>query len=122
MSDINTDSPHIFEGTDKTFVKDVVEPSKDVPVLVDFWAPWCAPCKTLTPILERLVNAQEGKIKLVTINTDDEKGIARQLRVQGFPMVFAFKDGKPIDAFMGAKPQSFVAEFIEKQKARFESA
>lgn len=121
MADANKDidSPYINEGTDKNFIKDVVDPSSDVPILVDFWAPWCAPCKTLKPMLEKLVAEQEGKVKLVTINTEEQKGIAGQLRVMAIPMVFAFKDGKPIDAFKGALPQSKVTEFIEKQKARF---
>ena len=115
MSDKNL----IVDGTDATFVTDVVEPSNTVPVLVDFWAPWCGPCKTLKPILERLVAEQGGKVKLVKVNTDEHQGIAGQLRVRGIPAVFAFKDGKPVDAFTGALPESKVTEFIEKQKSLF---
>lgn len=110
---------NVINGTDATFVTDVVDPSSTVPVLVDFWAPWCGPCKTLKPILERLVAEQDGKVKLVKVNTDEHKGIAGQLRVRGIPAVFVFKDGKPVDAFTGALPESKVAEFIETQKARF---
>jgi len=110
---------NVIDGTDATFITDVVEPSNDVPVLVDFWAPWCGPCKTLKPMLERLVAEQNGKVKLVKVNTEDHPGIAQQLRVMAIPMVFAFKDGKPVDAFKGALPESKVTEFIEAQKARF---
>jgi len=110
---------NITDGTDVGFIADVIEPSKDVPVLVDFWAPWCGPCKTLMPLLERLVAEQDGKVKLVKVNTEDHPGIAGQLRVMSIPMVFAFKDGKPVDAFKGAIPESKVTEFIEAQIKRF---
>jgi len=110
---------NVIDGTDASFVTDVVEPSSSVPVLVDFWAPWCGPCKTLMPMLERIVAQQGGKVKLVKVNTDEQQGIAQQLRVRGIPAVFAFKDGKPVDAFTGALPESKITEFIETQKARF---
>ena len=113
------ETDNIIDGTDASFMKDVVEPSSDIPVLVDFWAPWCGPCKTLKPMLERLVAEQDGKVKLVKINTQEQQGIAGQLRVMSIPMVFAFKDGKPVDAFKGAIPESMVSEFIEAQKQRF---
>ena len=115
MTDETTLSEHVTDGADNSFMKDVIEPSKSVPVLVDFWAPWCAPCKQLKPMLEKLVADQNGKVKLVKINTQEQPGIAEQLRVMSIPMVFAFKDGKPVDAFKGAMPQSAVQEFIDKQ-------
>jgi len=118
MSEDTQISEHIMDGTDAGFVKDVIEASGDVPVLVDFWAPWCGPCKTLKPMLEKLVADEGGKVKLVKINTQDEQGIAGQLRVMAIPMVFAFKDGKPVDAFKGALPQSKVQAFINKQLGR----
>ena len=109
----------IKDVNEDTFMQDVIEASKDTPVIVDFWAPWCGPCKTLKPMLERIVAEQGGKVKLVKVNTDENQGIAQQLRVRGIPAVFAFKDGKPIDSFTGALPESKVTEFIETQKARF---
>ena len=118
MSDETQISEHIIDGTDAAFMKDVIEASQDVPVLVDFWAPWCGPCKTLKPMLEKLVEGEGGKVKLVKINTQDEQGIAGQLRVMAIPMVFAFKDGKPVDAFKGALPESKVQAFIDKQLGR----
>jgi len=118
MSNETQLSEHIIDGTDAGFMKDVVEASGDVPVLVDFWAPWCGPCKTLKPMLEKLVAEEGGKVKLVKINTEAEQGIAGQLRVMAIPMVFAFKDGKPVDAFKGALPQSKVQAFIDKQLGR----
>lgn len=118
MSDTDTSKLHISHGTDASFMTDVIAPSNDVPVLVDFWAPWCGPCKTLMPMLEKLVGAENGKVKLVKINTEEHPGIAQQLRVRGIPMVFAFKDGKPVDAFTGAQPESKVQEFIDKQLGR----
>lgn len=115
MSATETNSEHILNGSDANFMADVIEPSKDIPVLVDFWAPWCGPCKTLAPMLEKLVEAQGGKVKLVKIDTEQFPGIAGQLRVRSIPMVFAFKDGKPVDAFTGALPESEIQAFINKQ-------
>ena len=122
MPSTDQENPHIIDGTDAEFIKQVVEPSASIPVIVDFWAPWCGPCKTLKPMLEKLVAAEGGKVKLVKIDTDKQQGIAGQLRVRSIPAVFAFKDGKPVDGFIGALPESKLAEFIETQKAKFETA
>jgi len=96
------------------FVRDVIETSSQTPVIVDFWAPWCGPCKTLGPMLEKLVKRAGGLIKMVKINVDENQGLAGQLRVQSVPTVFAFKDGRPVDAFAGALPESQIQAFIDK--------
>jgi len=104
----------IVDTSTATFAKDVLEASRDVPVLVDFWAPWCGPCRQLTPILEKLVRAAKGKIKLVKMNIDGHPAIAGQLRVQSIPAVYAFRDGRPLDGFIGALPESQVKAFIDR--------
>ena len=96
------------------FVAEVVEKSKTTPVIVDFWAPWCGPCKQLTPILENLVNKKNGKVILAKINVDENQGIAGQLNIQSIPTVYGFVDGKPVDAFQGAQPESKIEEMINK--------
>jgi putative thioredoxin len=104
----------IKETTTQTFVKDVIEESRRQPVLVDFWAPWCGPCKQLTPILEKVVKAAKGKIRLVKMNIDDHPSVAGQMGIQSIPAVIAFVDGRPADGFLGALPESQVVAFIER--------
>ncbi len=104
----------VSDTTDKTFMKDVIEESKTRPVLVDFWAPWCGPCKTLTPVLEKVVKAAKGKVKLVKMNIDEHPQVSQQLGIQSIPTVFAFKNGQPVDGFMGALPENQILAFIER--------
>ena len=108
------DGAVIKDGNIQTFMQDVIEASKEVPVLVDFWATWCGPCKQLTPVLEKVVTQAAGLVKLVKINADENQDLCAQLRVQSLPTVYAFKDGQPVDAFMGALPESQVKAFIDK--------
>lgn len=102
----------VKDTTDASFVQDVVEASREVPVVVDFWAPWCGPCKQLGPVIEKVVREQNGKVRLVKVNIDENPGYAGQLRVQSIPAVFAFVDGRPVDGFMGAQPESQIRQFI----------
>jgi putative thioredoxin len=104
----------IKNGDTKSFGADVIEASKQVPVIVDFWAPWCGPCKQLGPAIEQAVMAANGKVKLVKIDADENQQLAAQLRVQTIPTVFAFVDGRPVDGFTGAMPQNQIVEFINK--------
>src|SRR4029079_3621118 len=106
------DSPHIKDSGLATFAADVLEASREVPVIVDFWAPWCGPCKTLGPSLEAAVNAADGAVKLVKVNIDENPEIAQQLRIQSIPTVYAFRHGQPVDGFMGAIPDSQVKAFV----------
>src|SRR3954452_3175269 len=104
----------VTETTTQAFVKDVIEASKQQPVLVDFWAPWCGPCKQLTPVLEKVVRAAKGKVKLVKMNIDEHPAIPGQMGIQSIPAVIAFVNGQPADGFMGALPESQVLAFIER--------
>jgi putative thioredoxin len=104
----------IKDATMATFARDVLEASRKVPVLVDFWAPWCEPCKQLTPVLEKVVRSHGGKVRLVKVNIDQNQALANQLRIQSIPTVYAFRDGRPIDGFQGPQPESAVKAFIER--------
>jgi putative thioredoxin len=106
--------PVVKDTTTQTFVKDVIEESKRQPVLVDFWAPWCGPCKQLTPVLEKAVKAAKGKVKLVKMNIDEHPAIPGQMGIQSIPAVIAFVNGQPADGFMGALPESQVMAFLER--------
>ena len=118
MTDIigqDTGTPDVIvNSTTQTFVADVIEASMELPVIVDFWAPWCEPCKTLGPLLEKIVNAAQGKIKLVKVDIDQNQEIAMQMRIQSIPAVFAFKNGQPVDGFVGAQSESQIKSFVER--------
>ena len=104
----------ILDINQEQFLEEVVEKSKTIPVIVDFWAPWCGPCKQLTPILENLVNKKNGKVILAKVNVDENQGIASQLNIQSIPTVYGFVNGRPIDAFQGAQPESKIEAMIDK--------
>jgi putative thioredoxin len=104
----------IRDVSEAEFMKEVIEASQEVPVIVDFWAPWCGPCKTLGPALEAAVTAAKGKVRMAKVNVDENQQIAAQLRIQSIPTVYAFWQGKPVDAFQGALPASEIKAFIDK--------
>ena len=105
---------YVKDSSTQAFLADVIEASRKTPVLVDFWAPWCGPCKQLTPALEKAVNAAKGAVRLVKINIDENQQLAAQMRIQSIPAVFAFVDGQPVDGFMGALPESEINKFIAR--------
>ncbi|MBN2907475.1 MAG: thioredoxin [Rhodobacteraceae bacterium] len=107
----------IKDITEATFMQDVVELSKEVPVIVDFWAPWCGPCKALGPALEKAVTEAGGRVRMVKVNVDENQQIAAQLRIQSIPTVYAFFNGQPVDGFQGALPASEIKEFIDRVAA-----
>jgi putative thioredoxin len=111
------DAVAIKNGSTATFMADVIDASREAPVIVDFWAPWCGPCKQLGPALEKAVREARGKVKLVKINIDENQELAQQMRIQSIPAVYAFKDGRPVDGFVGALPDSQVKQFIGRLTA-----
>src|SRR5579862_7867243 len=104
----------VKDTTTQTFMKDVIEESRRQPVLVDFWAPWCGPCKQLTPVIEKAVRAAKGKVKLVKMNIDEHPAIPGQMGIKSIPAVIAFVNGQPADGFLGALPESQVVAFLER--------
>ena len=109
------ETAHLVKDSDtEHFVADVIEASKEVPVIVDFWAPWCGPCKELGPQIERAVTAKSGKVKLVKINVDENQEIAAQFQIKSIPAVYAFNEGRPVDGFVGALPESQIQAFIDR--------
>jgi putative thioredoxin len=111
---LNAANDLVIDTTTQSFMKDVIEASRTTPVMVDFWAPWCGPCKQLTPVIEKAVRSAKGKVKLAKMNIDEHPDVAGQLGIQSIPAVIAFVNGQPIDGFMGALPESQVTSFIER--------
>jgi putative thioredoxin len=107
-------APPVKDIGQKEFMAEVIDASKKVPVIVDFWAPWCGPCKTLGPMLERAVAATKGKVRMVKVDIDKNQTIAAQMRIQSIPAVYAFKGGRPVDGFVGALPESQVKQFVQR--------
>src|SRR6266699_6724869 len=107
-------APPIKDVTTASFMAEVVDASFEQPVIVDFWAPWCGPCKQLGPVLEKVVRGANGAVRMVKLNIDENPEIAQQMRIQSIPAVYAFKDGRPVDGFVGALPESQVKQFIKK--------
>jgi putative thioredoxin len=110
----NTAGDLIKESNTQNFMRDVIEASREVPIVVDFWAPWCGPCKQLGPALEKVVRQANGKVRMVKINVDENQQLAQQMRIQSIPAVYAFVNGQPVDGFMGALPESQLKQFVDR--------
>ncbi len=110
----NTAGDLVKESSTQNFMRDVIEASREVPVIVDFWAPWCGPCKQLGPALEKVVRQANGKVRMVKINVDENQQLAQQMRIQSIPAVYAFVNGQPVDGFMGALPESQLKQFVDR--------
>jgi putative thioredoxin len=108
------DASSVKNGSTATFMADVIDASREAAVVVDFWAPWCGPCKQLGPVIEKAVRDSRGKVRLVKINVDENQELAAQMRIQSIPAVYAFKDGRPVDGFVGALPESQVKQFVQR--------
>lgn len=112
----------IIDVVTENFMSDVIEKSKDIPVIVDFWAPWCEPCKQLTPIIEKLIIEQNGRVILAKMNIDEAPEVAQQLKIQSIPAVMAFHDGQPLDGFIGVQPEKNILEFIKNVASKNNSS
>ena len=113
----NADGALIKDSDTQHFMEDVIQASRAQPVIVDFWAPWCGPCKQLGPMLERVVRSAGGKVRLVKVNVDENPELAQQLRIQSLPTVYGFRGGQPVDGFAGALPESQIKAFVERVAA-----
>jgi putative thioredoxin len=108
------ENPVIIEVITENFMAEVIERSKETPVIVDFWAPWCEPCKQLTPIIEKIIKEKNGNVILAKMNIDESPEVAQQLKIQSIPAVMAFNDGQPVDGFVGVQPEKNISEFVNK--------
>lgn len=111
---LTNENPVIIEVITENFMAEVIERSKETPVIVDFWAPWCEPCKQLTPIIERIIKEKNGNVILAKMNIDESPEVAQQLKIQSIPAVMAFNDGQPVDGFVGVQPEKNISEFVNK--------
>ena len=118
----DTNDNVIIDVVTENFMSDVIEKSKDIPVIVDFWAPWCEPCKQLTPIIEKLIKEQNGRVILAKMNIDESPEVAQQLKIQSIPAVMAFHDGQPLDGFIGVQPEKNILEFIKNVASKNNSS
>lgn len=121
INTVNNDNV-IIDVVTENFMSDVIEKSKDIPVIVDFWAPWCEPCKQLTPIIEKLIIEQNGRVILAKMNIDEAPEVAQQLKIQSIPAVMAFHDGQPLDGFIGVQPEKNILEFIKNVASKNNSS